>query len=94
MADKKFSIMQLKPICVEVALRDGDPMELTCACVTKEMMDAILKGGDPERVRASQLYEQLAIFYGGKKEDYFKIDDIRVVKQILAYTLDQIQNPT
>lgn len=92
MADKKFAVLELKPINVEVTLRDGTSMELTCKQVTRDMLNAIMKMGD--KIRAENMYDQLVIFFGGKREDYLKIDDIRIVKQVLAYVMEQVQDPT
>lgn len=88
-------ILQPKKIVAEIEMRDGSIRALECETVTRDKMQALTDTTDNKRIKMSEmLYEQLSVIFGGKREDYFWIEDIRVVKQIIEYVTEQVKNPT
>ncbi len=95
----EFHVARPKRIVVKVDMPDGTTKEFSCERVTREIMSSVataLKKYEERKFSdktGDLLYEQMAIIFGGKKEDYFDIDDIRTVKQIMDFVTDQVKNP-
>lgn len=77
-----------------------DPIEITLdgkeykiEKVTTDMMDAAMEGTDAlkDTENIDVLCRQLAVFIGGKPEDYRGID-VRKVGAVLKYITDEVKN--
>jgi hypothetical protein len=76
-------------VSIEVEKADGEMVSLTCDKITKEMMVAV---EETQRDAPSiSFYKQMAIFFGGKPEDYEWID-VRTVAQVIHLMADQIKS--
>lgn len=99
MDEGKIRILQPKKIVAEIVDGAGNVVRtLVCDTITRQKLGEIIEAGkraeDGKRVKYEDvLYEQLAIVFGGKKEDYFDIADVRVVKQIIEFVTEQVKNP-
>lgn len=78
-------------IRITVETLDGSTMPLTCEKITQDMVERLSKAADSKASMA--LYEQMAVFFGGKARDYGEID-ARVVTQVIMFMTEQMKNPT
>jgi hypothetical protein len=74
---------------VEVESVNGEVRVLKCAAITKQMMSDI-DVLTSETDTTNGMYGQMAIFFGGKTEDYADLD-ARVVSQAILYMAEQLK---
>lgn len=86
-------ILNLPPIEVEIEDLDGNIIKLTARKLPAEEANKINKIVDNQSPVGDKATEQMAVIFGGKKEDYANID-IRVLNGAINYFNTQFSNPT
>ncbi len=90
----ELKFLNPRKIEIEAQKLDGTMAHLECAKITADMVHSIGKaaqGADKNTDRA--LCEQMAVFFGGKHEDY-RTFDMRIITQIIQWMTEQMRNPT
>ena len=90
----ELQFMNPKPIGVSVQKLDGNVVELECPKITTDMVKSTQDAAKhADKDAGGALCEQMAIFFGGKKDDY-KVFDARVIKRVIEWMSEQFKNPT
>ncbi len=93
MAGELKSFGDLHPIKAEVTNIKGEKRVLTCEKITSAMTADLQKAAETFKSSGIALYAQMAIYFGGKKEDYFDLD-ARLVMQVVQWMTEQMKDPT
>ena len=88
---EEMKFVRPKKLELQVERLDGTMMHLECEQITQDMVRRI--GDAADKKAHTALYEQMAVFFGGKKEDYSGID-ARVVTQVIQWMTAQMRDPT
>jgi hypothetical protein len=88
-------ILMPPPIEITIQDIDGNDMFLSARSISRKTMREITSIAKSDKSE-DMLHEQMAVFFGGKAEDYDNVD-FRVIKKVLEKVTEEIQgksNPT
>ena len=81
-------------ISIEIQDCNGDMHILIAKSITCEDIDAIQKLTEKGQNKAGDLIMNQLKYIFGEQENFYKLFDIRVLKQVLEYFTQQMTNPT
>lgn len=94
MAEEVTKFMRPKKLELEVETIDGSMRRLECEKITRDMGKKVVEIGSSNKNSALGLYEQMAVYFGGKADDYSDVD-VRVVTKVIAWMGEMLKgDPT